>query len=64
MKYQDANANTVCGVLRRFADWLAGEPKEVREDVSDDVNAVLDALLESDAFGTEGTGDPRGDHRG
>lgn len=63
-KYRDANRTTVCVILRRFADWLEKQDANTREDVSDDVNAMLDALKESDAFGTEGQSDPRGDHRG
>lgn len=63
MMYSPANQATVAVVLRRFAEWLEHESKEVRTDAANDINAVLDALLENDAFGTEGQTDPRGDRR-
>lgn len=63
MKYRDANAGNVAEVLRRFAEWVERADIETRGDIADDVNSVLDALKESDAFGTEGQNDPRGDHR-
>jgi hypothetical protein len=40
------------------------EHPEAAKAFCDDLNDFLDRLWESDAFGTEGQLDPRGDHRG
>lgn len=64
-KFRDATEANISAILRRFADWLDRESDEdTRIDVAHASTVMLDALLEADAFGTEGQHDPRGDHRG
>lgn len=58
-----ATAKNLTAVLRRYADWLAGEPVEIRRLTADAINKHLDDVLRQDGFGTEGQQDPRGDRR-
>lgn len=62
-EFKRATSKTVVDVLRRYADWLEGEPTGAREEAAEELNVMLGRLLGNDFFGTEGQCDPRGDHR-
>lgn len=69
MKFRPTTAVTVPADLRAFAAYLTNgvmsEPEGnlLRQEIAAWLNKKLDSLLSSDAFGTEGQHDPRGDHR-
>lgn len=69
MRFRPTTAATVHDDLRSFAAYLCVPPLHapdgnlLRQEIAVWLNKKLDQLLASDAFGTEGQCDPRGDHR-
>lgn len=65
--YRPTTGATLAHDLERFADFVATRmdptDDETRNELAAWLNKKLDSLLASDAFGTEGQQDPRGDHR-
>jgi len=61
--FRPTSAASVCDDLRAFAAFLEKEPVEIREIAAGELNMQLSAWSLSDAFGTEGQLDPRGDPR-
>lgn len=57
-----SQAKRVITVLDRMVD-LINQDEEYAEMFSDHLDDMLEALLQYDAFGTEGQCDPRGDGR-
>ena len=61
--YEKLTKTTFIETLKRIEDaFQYGEDVE-KEMWVDAFTAMLEDMLESDAFGTEGQFDPRGDHR-
>lgn len=63
-QFRRTTAETVSTDLRAFADFLERSSEHDRRCAAGDLNHILDEWHSSDAFGTEGQLDPRGDHRG
>jgi hypothetical protein len=69
MKFRPTTTATVVADLQAFAEYLntgaLADPDGnlLRQEIAAWLNKKLDQLLASDAFGTSGQCDPRGDHR-
>ncbi len=62
MKFKKLNRKNARAVLLTIADRIGKDSDDAAVYI-EELNAMLDDLLSQDFFGTEGQGDPRGDHR-
>lgn len=63
MKFQPLHLMKSAALQRAFNRIVLIADEELRDTILGRFDAVLDDLVEQDAFGTEGQCDPRGDRR-